>query len=85
MSTEPNPQAASVDPIVMPRPSCNCGCSTGIHEDDIATGEPDAPWGLTYGSGQLDEWGYWSKPCRDCARWAEKRDGVPMNSYWPFN
>jgi hypothetical protein len=33
-----------------------CSCSTGIHE------------GLTFGSGELDDWGYWSKPCQVCAR-----------------
>jgi hypothetical protein len=32
-----------------------CGTSTGV-------------WGhLTFGSGALDENGYWSKPCRKCA------------------
>jgi hypothetical protein len=33
----------------------NCSCSTGIHG------------GLTFGSGQLDEHGYWTRPCRVCA------------------
>lgn len=33
----------------------DCSCSTGIHE------------GLTFGSGELDEHGYWEKPCRICA------------------
>ncbi len=32
-----------------------CGRSTGIHE------------GLTFGSGELDEYGYWEKPCGICA------------------
>lgn len=32
-----------------------CSCSTGIHE------------GLTFGSGDLDQYGYWEKPCRICA------------------
>lgn len=38
---------------------CNnpeCACSTGIHE------------GLTYGSGELDDYGYWEFPCWECAR-----------------
>ena len=39
-------------------PKCGnpkCSTSTGIHE------------GLTFGSGRLDEFGYWSHPCRTCA------------------
>ena len=32
-----------------------CSCSTGIHE------------GLTFGRGDLDEFGYWEFPCRICA------------------
>lgn len=32
-----------------------CRCSTGIHE------------GLTFGSGELDQYGFWEKPCRICA------------------
>lgn len=33
-----------------------CSVSTGIHE------------GLTFGSGELDNCGYWSRPCYACAR-----------------
>lgn len=39
-------------------PKCKnpkCKCSTGIHE------------GLTFGSGRLDQHGYWEFPCRICA------------------
>ena len=54
------------------KPTCNCSASTGIHE------------GLTFGSGKLDDWGYWEKPCTVCARWHEQKDNVPVNSYWPF-
>lgn len=32
-----------------------CSTSTGIHG------------GLTFGSGRLDDYGYWSEPCRTCA------------------
>ena len=85
MGSKKTMNASPVDDTVLPQPTCNCGCSTGVHEDDRATGKPDAPWGLTYGSGHLDEWGYWSKPCVACARWAESQDGVPHNSYWPFD
>ena len=54
------------------KPTCNCKCSTGIHE------------GLTFGRGKLDDYGYWSKPCWDCARWHEEQDNKPVNTYWPF-
>jgi hypothetical protein len=33
----------------------NCGASTGIHG------------GMTFGSGRLDDHGYFEKPCRLCA------------------
>ena len=32
-----------------------CSVSTGIHE------------GVTFGSGMLDPYGFWEKPCRECA------------------
>ena len=60
-----------------------CSCSTGIHEDDTADGSAKRPWGLTFGSGTIDEWGYWRDGCPQCARAAEIRDKVPFNSYWP--
>ena len=61
-----------------------CGCSTGIHEADNSDGTAWRPWGLTFGTGKLDEFGYWEKPCGPCARQAEIRDKVPFNSYWPY-
>ncbi len=82
---ETEAEHSACNAVVMPRPSCKCCCSTGIHEDDRATGDLNSPWGLTFGSGKLDELGYWSKPCVACARWSEQRDGVPHNSYWPFD
>jgi hypothetical protein len=39
-----------------------CSCSTGIHD------------GLTFGSGELDDLGYWDKPCDICAREGDKRN-----------
>ncbi len=48
-----------------------CFCSTGICGH------------LTFGSGQLDEWGYWENPCRVCAERNERKrpeDGP----CWPF-
>lgn len=41
----------------------DCSVSTGIHE------------GLTFGSGELDNNGYWEKPCKICAAgWEKKRE-----------
>jgi hypothetical protein len=54
------------------KPKCNCSCSTGIHD------------GLTFGSGKLDKHGFFQFPCWDCARWHEKQDLKPINTYWPF-
>lgn len=76
---------APVDAVVMPRPLCRCRCSTGIHESDDADGTAAKPWGLTFGKGVLDDWGYWSEGCSECARWHEMQDGVPKGSYWPFD
>jgi len=49
----------------------NCRVSTGI--DEI----------LTFGRGELDNFGFWSIPCGPCARAAEQFAGVPAGSYWP--
>jgi hypothetical protein len=48
----------------------DCGVSTGFHD------------GLTFGSGELDEYGYWEKPCTTCARAYE----TAHTGYkaWPF-
>jgi hypothetical protein len=62
---------------------CNCNVSTGIHEHPRA-GTNGIPYGLTFGSGECDDYGYWEYPCFDCARKAELRDKVPVNTYWPF-
>lgn len=73
----------------MQRPCGNphCSTSTGIHE------------GLTFGWGELDDYGYWEHPCAICARdFDEKRPELqkthsqekPENvewlyiSGWPF-
>jgi hypothetical protein len=60
------------DVPVQVKPTCRCYCSTGIHE------------GLTFGSGELDFYGYWEHPCSKCARWHEQEKGLPLNTYWPF-
>lgn len=55
----------------MKRPCGNrlCCTSTGIHD------------GLTYGSGQLDSYGFWSRPCRKCAVYYQKEGEEPN---WPY-
>ena len=62
----------------------SCRTSTGIHEDMRADGTSQHPWGLTFGSGKLDDYGYWEFACSDCARKAEIKDKVAKGSYWPF-
>jgi len=62
----------------------HCSASTGIHESTIGDGSPEHPYGLTFGSGVLDEYGYWENPCPTCARLAEKIHEVPVNTYWPY-
>jgi hypothetical protein len=38
----------------------DCGCSSGLDEE------------VTYGSGDLSFYGYWSKPCRICAKYHDE-------------
>jgi hypothetical protein len=62
--------------------NAQCACSTGIHD------------GLTFGSGHLDDMGYWQNPCRVCAAAHDyskptlrkqygQLDWVELNA-WPF-
>jgi hypothetical protein len=54
----------------------NCKVSSGIHNDEDWTG-------LTFGSGELDFYRYWEKPCWHCARENEKQ--YPQHGpCWPF-
>lgn len=65
---------------------CNnpdCRISTGIHERLDANGSQNKPWGLTFGSGELDDYGYWEFPCLDCARYYEALHGMKKGTYWP--
>lgn len=39
----------------------DCCCSSGIHD------------GITFGSGELDQFGFWEFPCRPCAVAADAR------------
>jgi len=48
-----------------------CGVSTGIHD------------GLTFGSGKLDNNGFWSKPCCECAR-AYEEQFPDDDECWPY-
>lgn len=55
-----------------PPPPCgdwNCGRSMAI--DDVT---------LTFGKGELDDYGFWSEPCRPCADEYHARTGKPS---WP--
>lgn len=58
----------------------NAGCcaSTGLHADDDVSLS-----GMTFGSGRLDENGYWEFPCDPCARAFEVAfpEATPC---WPF-
>jgi hypothetical protein len=36
----------------------------------------------TFGTGELDEYGYWEFPCRKCAKAYEERN--PGEVAWPF-
>ena len=54
--------------------SCNnkkCSTSTGICGH------------LTFGSGRLDDYGYWSRPCNSCAR-AYEQENPHLGKCWPF-
>lgn len=49
----------------------DCKVSTGICDS------------LTFGSGELDEYGYWEKPCSICAR-AFEIEFPEYGACWPF-
>lgn len=54
------------------RPCGNHDCSVSTSVDDIT---------LTFGRGDLDEWGYWSIPCVICAiAWTKH---TPKDLVWP--
>jgi hypothetical protein len=65
-----------------------CKVSTGIYDTTCFDAEGkiinNGPHGLTFGQGELDDYGYWEIPCAQCARKHEKIDNVPVNSYWPW-
>jgi hypothetical protein len=48
-----------------------CGASSGFCEE------------VTFGSGKLDTYGYWERPCALCARAFEKAN-PEFGSCWPF-
>jgi hypothetical protein len=48
-----------------------CKVSRGIHDE------------LTFGEGELDEFGYWEYPCYECAR-AWERKYPEDGPCWPF-
>ena len=62
-----------------------CMEATGDHEEPFSDGSNERPYGKTFGYGKLDPKGYWEFPCPECARAAEKRDGVFAGAYWPHD
>lgn len=54
------------------RPCGNVGCSVSTAIDDVT---------LTFGLGDLDEWGYWEIPCVVCAEAFLKHS--PDQLVWP--
>lgn len=55
-------------------PACghmDCGVSSGIDGS------------LTFGSGMLDDYGYWEHPCSVCARAFEKNNPDLVKQYGP--
>ena len=55
-------------------------CGFGHRDCRVSTGIDEI---LTFGRGHLDDLGFWSIPCAQCARAHEQRDGVEAGSYWP--
>jgi hypothetical protein len=49
----------------------DCFVSTGIHD------------GLTFGRGDLNDYGYWDEPCSTCAR-AHEAKHPEDGPCWPF-
>jgi hypothetical protein len=59
------------------RNDCPCGnpnCSVSSSFNDE----------LTFGSGELDDYGFWEKPCKPCARAFEKAH-PDRGACWPFH
>ena len=49
-----------------------CSCSTGIGDF------------LTFGWGELDQWGFWKHPCFECAR-RHEAENPDDGACWPFS
>lgn len=60
-----------MSPIHKNRPCGNpeCGISTGFSDE------------LTFGSGELSDWGYWEHPCWTCA--SAYKSQHPNELVWP--
>ena len=52
--------------------NADCGVSTGFAGEE-----------LTFGRGDLDDYGYWSEPCDPCAR-RHEREHPEDGACWPF-
>ena len=64
-----NDRPTEIKPFVRPA-GHSCSVSTGIHEC------------LTFGSGRLDESGFWERPCEACAR-AHEEQFPECGPCWP--
>lgn len=50
------------------------------HKCYVSTGIDDS---TTFGSGDLDAYGFWEHPCSECARLSEKVEGLKPGTHWP--
>lgn len=58
-------------PVIVPKRCDNRDCQVSSDMD----GNP------TFGSGELNDYGYWSNPCEECARYHEAK--FPGEKAWP--
>lgn len=56
--------------FIKPEGHNDCKCSTNIADE------------ISFGKGELDEYGFWSIPCNECARAWEKQY-PEMGKCWP--
>lgn len=81
--------AAAQRKVNRPCNNPDCRVSSGIHGyDDGTTDGKSYVRGhyyraYTFGSGELDEYGFWEKPCAICAR-ANEEKHPEHGPCWPF-
>ena len=87
---EPAQPRLPVDTVAQSDPHQHCRRSSGIHGyDDGTTPSPIYAYGhywagFTFGSGKLDDFGFWEHPCAHCARESE-RENPEFGPCWPFS